>query len=285
MTAQLAHRRLWAPRLVATLAAATLLVLLNFYLFTLTNWTMLHGGQGADWTIFGEAGQRAIRRGALYAAEDNYAFRYSPLLAYLFAVIAPMGALAWRVVHVIAAASLALRWPWLAAAVLASWPFWFDVEAGNLMILVLVLAAWGINGRGWAIAGFLVIALLAPRPLMLPVALWLLWKHPEWRLRFVGLFAIHAVLVGVTGWGPAWMGALVASSTEMGSALNFGPSRLIGVAWVPIGLCLAAFLTWRGRLGFASLAASSYWLPYYFLMLFLEFPGVRERDPVERTDR
>ena len=36
------------------------------------------------------------------------------------------------------------------------------------------------------------------------------------------------------------------------------------------GLALAVWLTWQGRLGFASLAASPYWLPHYLLMGLLE---------------
>lgn len=261
--------------LVVPLVGLALLATLNVMLLTLTDWTMLRGGAGADWTIFGEAGQRAIRGGALYASEDNYAFRYSPLLAYLFELIAPIGPLAWRALHVVAALSLGWRSPWLAFAVLVSWPFWFDVEAGNLMIFVLVLSVWALAGRSWAIGGYLLLTLLAPRPLMLPLAALLLLTKPEWRLRFVGLFIVHSILVLATGWGPAWIGALVGSSTEIGSMLNYGPSRLIGVAWVPIGLVLAAVLTWRRRLGLASLAASPYWLPYYFLMLFLEAPSTR----------
>jgi len=114
---------------------------------------------------------------------------------------------------------------------------------------------------------------------MLPVAVWLLWTHAEWRWRFVALFVAHGVVVLLTGWAPAWIGALVASSSEMGSILNYGPSRLIGAAWIPIGLILAAILTWRRRLGLASLAASPYWLPYYFLMLFLEAPSSRPDAP------
>jgi hypothetical protein len=39
---------------------------------------------------------------------------------------------------------------------------------------------------------------------------------------------------------------------------------------VPIGLTLAAWLTWRGKLGLASLAASPYWLLHYFLILMLD---------------
>ena len=56
----------------------------------------------------------------------------------------------------------------------------------------------------------------------------------------------------------------------IGIPFDVGPSRLIGSLWVPIGLVLAAVLTWRGRLGWASLAASPYWLPYYLMMPFLE---------------
>ena len=267
-----------SPRVLLAVVAATLLVLLNFYLFTLTDWTMLRGGSGADWTIFGEAGRRAVEGGALYAVEDNYAFRYSPVLAYLFWAIVPMGALAWRVLHVAAVGALALHDRRLALVTILSWPFWFDVEAGNLMTFVFVLAAFALAGRRWAIAAYLVAAVLVPRPLMLPIAIWLLWQHREWRWPFAALFVVHALVVAVTGWGPAWIGSLAASSAEIESVLNFGPSRLIGWWWIPIGLTAAIILTWRGRLGWASLAASPYWLPYYFLMPLLELRRESRRD-------
>ena len=89
---------------------------------------------------------------------------------------------------------------------------------------------------------------------------------------------MHALVVVVTGWGPAWIGSLAASSAEIESVLNFGPSRLIGWWWIPIGLTAAIILTWRGRLGWASLAASPYWLPYYFLMPLLELRRESRRD-------
>ena len=60
------------------------------------------------------------------------------------------------------------------------------------------------------------------------------------------------------------------------SDYNYGPSRFIGLLWIPIGVALAVLLTWRGRLGLASLAISPYWLPYYFLMLLLEFAPARQ---------
>jgi hypothetical protein len=259
-----------STRSVAGAAAGILLLILNFYLFSRTDWTMLRGGSGADWTIFGEAGRRALHGGALYASEDNYAFRYSPLLAYFFAAISPIGALAWRLLHVATVGALAFADRRLALITVIAWPFWFDVEAGNLTTFVFVIAAFALSGRRWAIGAYLLATLLIPRPLMLPVAAWLLWQRPEWRLPFIAMFAAHAVAILVTGWGPHWIAALADSSTEMGSALNFGPSRIIGWVWVPIGLFLATVLTIRGRLGLAALAASPYWLPYYFLFPLLE---------------
>ena len=268
---QLAETRRLAltPRRAVGIACAIVVVALNFYLFTLTNWTMLHGGPGADWLNFTQAGDRVLS-GGLYVSSGTYAYRYSPLLAYLFSAISLIGPWAWRGLHLLAA--LAMPGRWLKVAVLLSWPFWFDVEAGNLVVFTLLLAAWALRGRAWAIGGFLVLSLLIPRPLMLPVLAWLLWKHQEWWLPFAALFVGHAVVVAATGWGPEWIGMLISSSTQVNSILNFGPSRLIGLAWLPIGLAIAGVLAWRGRLGLASVAASPYWLPYYFLFLFLEWP-------------
>ena len=51
--------------------------------------------------------------------------------------------------------------------------------------------------------------------------------------------------------------------------------------WLLIGVPLATWLTVKGRPGFASLAASPYWLPYYLLFLLLELPRSRVKRPVE----
>ena len=173
------------PRRAVGIACAIVVAALNFYLFTLTNWTMLHGGPGADWLNFTQAGDRVVS-GGLYASSGTYAYRYSPLLAYLFSAIGLIGPWAWRGLHLLAA--LAMPGRWLKVAVLLSWPFWFDVEAGNLVVFTLLLAAWALRGRAWAISGFLVMSLLIPRPLMLPVLAWLLWRHREWWLPFAALF-------------------------------------------------------------------------------------------------
>ncbi len=73
-----------------------------------------------------------------------------------------------------------------------------------------------------------------------------------------------------TGHGGDWLLSLRQTGQELGSIEDLGPALLIGVWWVPIGLALGAWLTVKGRLGLASIAASPYWLPYYLLMGLLE---------------
>jgi hypothetical protein len=116
---------------------------------------------------------------------------------------------------------------------------------------------------------------------MLPVAAWLLWKRPEWRLPFVAAFAAHAGAVFAMGWSADWLRALLAAGGDVAIPSNVGPSRFVGIIpWLCIGLPLAIWLTIKGRVGFASLAASPYWLPYYLLMPLLEIlrlPGPKDR--------
>jgi len=244
-----------------------ILLVANLLILRATDWTMLTATPGADWQIFVESSRRAFD-GDLYAVEADYAYRYSPFVAYAFTIVQHIGPDAWRIAHVAALGLIPDRR--IAVAALISWPFWFDLAAGNVMTFVLVMGAAALAGSRWGIAGFLAMSLLIPRPLMIPIMVWLLWKHPQWRPRFAVMFAVHAVAVGLTGWAGPWLSALIGSGAEMDSVLNFGPSRIIGALWLPIGALLATVLTWRGQLGWASLAASPYWLPYYFLMPLLE---------------
>jgi hypothetical protein len=223
---------------------------------------ILSGSASADWRIYVEASQR-VSAGGLYEVTDIYAFRASPFLALAFAVLAPMGPTIWRLLHLVAAAAMP-TWP-LRLAVLVAWPFWFDVQHGNLLTFVLLAAAWALRGSRIAGVIYLGLALLMPRPLFLPIAAWLLWQRRDLRLPFVAMFVAHTAAVLVSGWSGAWLQQLFSSVDEVSSIWNLGPSRLIGLWWMVIGLPLAIWLTLRGRVGLASLAASPYLLPYYLL--------------------
>jgi hypothetical protein len=224
-----------------------------------------------DWENFVEAAAR-FGQGDLYEIEYPYAFRWSPVAAWILGVVTLIPLWLWQILHV-AVLPLLRSW-WLVAACLVTYPLWFDIQTGNIMIFVAVAGFWAIRENRVATALFLGLTVLVPRPLMLPLAAWILWYRPAWRMPFILFLAAHTMLVVVMGYGPEWISALLTVETEFASDFNFGPSQFIGLAWVPIGIGLAAWLTWRNRLGVASLAVSPYWLPYYFLVLLLEFGSI-----------
>jgi hypothetical protein len=154
---------------------------------------------------------------------------------------------------------------------LVSYPFWYDVNTGNLMVFVVLAAAWAFRGSATATGIYLGLCLLVPRPIMLPLLAWLLWQRPAWRWPFVGMVALVLLTAAPTGYLPDWIGSLVGSGvTEVANDFNLSPSRFVGVAWLVVGVPLAAWLTVRGRLGWASMAISPYLLPYWVQMLGLE---------------
>ena len=255
----------WRVVLVALAVAAVATP--NAYLVARSIGITLSGSPVVDWHHFVEAGRR-VHDGGLYDITFDYGFRYSPVLAIAFGFITPIGELVWRLLHVAAALALP-TWP-MRLLTLVSWPFWFDVEAGNVIVFVLLAGAWALRGNRAAIAAFFLMAVLMPRPLMLPIVAWLLWRHPEWRIPFVAVLTVHALAVWATGWGAEWIGVLLGSADEVGSPLNVGPSRFIGLVWAVVAVPCAAWLTWRGRVGWASLLSAPYWLPYYLMMPVLE---------------
>jgi len=226
-----------------------------------------------DWDNYLEAARR-FPLGTLYDWHYPYAYHYAPQVAPMLGAVSSLGLVAWRVAHFAALALLPSRR--LALLLLVSYPFWFDVVTGNLMVFVLLAAAWALRGNGWATAVYLALCVLLPRPIMVPLLGWILWQRPAWRLPFVGIAAVGLLSALPTGYLPAWIGSLFRSGAdEIANDFNLSPSRFLGPAWLIIGLPLAGWLTSRGRLGWASMAVSPYLLPYYVQMLGLELlrPG------------
>ena len=259
---------------VALYAFVAIAVALNLLGVGAIIWLMAQGQNGQDWNFYVEAGRRAWAGLPVYEWSASYEFRYSPLMAYFFGILAPIGVLGWRIVSLASLLVLPRR---LALVAAASIPLWLDLYAGNVLTIIFVLAACAIAGKRWAIGGYLVATALIPRPLMLPIAAWLLWKYPAWRLPFACFITVHVLALLLLD-GDGWLRTFIEGRSDFMSHFDFGPARVIGVVWVPIGLALAGWLTWKGRLGYASLAASPYWLPYYPLMLLLELRP-RDRKP------
>jgi hypothetical protein len=288
VTARANLREAWLRFNAWTLPIRALFVVVataNFVLLAITIRGFFVGGAGYDWLIYLEAGRRVLS-GELFEWSGAYAWSYSPLLAYGFAFLAPIGIAGWSLLHFGALAFLPARR--LAVLGLISWPFWVDLYNGNTMTFVFVAAAAALGGSSVGTFAYLGLCALMPRPLMLPLLVWILWRRPAWRLRFVLVAIVSLAGAFATGFLPSWVGALLGVGDAVAvSSRDIGPSAVIGPAWVAVGALLAAILTVRGRLGWASLAASPYWLPQYLLMLLLEMVPLdrvqmrSERRPLE----
>lgn len=227
-------------------------------------------GESFDWWTFEIAASRSpatIYEWGLpspYAGEP-YSYRYGPLFAYLMTPITALGLWVWRLLHLAALLLLPRR---LALITLVFAPFWYDVLNANVMTFVFVAAWFAIQGNRWGTLAFFALLVMVPRPLMLPIAAWIVWQRPEWRLPAAGFAVIGLLTLAWPGFLPALVnsGELAAISDKLWEP---------GLWWFAIGLPLAGWLTWKGRVGLASLAVSPYILPHYFLMLLLELRNNR----------
>lgn len=257
------RRLVWYPAIV--LASFSLAMAINNVV------AMLRGSDPIDWFAYWQASIR-VHEGGLYEDSDAgyYHYRYSPVLAYGTGFLGTIGIWGWRALHVVAA--LALPTWGMRIVTLLSWPFWFDVSAGNVMMFVALAAVWAQRGSRIGVLAFLVLALLIPRPLMVPLVVWILWRQPQWRIPFAVLFGAHAIAVIASGWADEWaMRLLAAGPEELTSEFNYAPSRLIGNLWLIAAAPAAVWLTGKGWIGAASVMAAPYWLPYYWLMLLLDW--------------
>jgi len=262
-------------RFVATRTALGVLIVLNLryvYAQMLGDW-----GQLGDWQLWMDAGRRMAAGSSPYvpAVSSVSDFRWSPLAALLAVPVSYIGVTGSYLLHF---AVLGLLRDWrLILLTAVSWPFWVDLRTGNLLTFAFVLAVVALRGSRFATAMYLGLFLLVPRPVMAPVALWLLWQRSETRIPFVLAGLAELGIVAAMGELRPWVGALLVSPGDVTNPINYAPSRLIGLAWSLVALPLAALAFFRGRLGLASLAASPYVFPYYLLFAFLELPFLRER--------
>ncbi len=244
---------------------------------TLFWWGLIVDGSVAfDWRIFVEAGNRAWAHSPdLYEITPTYSFRHSPLLAYLMPTIAWIGTIGIRLITV-AAAFVMPTWPMRLLA-LASWPFAMDMQHGALITVLVLAAAWALRGSLPAGIAFIALALLSPRPLMIPVVAFLLWRQPSMRMPAIVMTVASGFGVLATGYATDWLAVLTSRGLDPYNALlNVSPTRIIGSWWIPLGLVAAAWLTYRGRPGLAALAISPYVLPHYLLFGLLDLDRSRQ---------
>ncbi len=242
-----------------------LLVYWNFAGLLYTIEALPHAGSIGDWFYWGWVDP-----------SQPYAFewvRWSPPAVALMGFLHPWALWPVIIAHV---AVLAFLRDWrVIVIVLLAWPFWEDALNGGITTFAFVAGWTALEGSTFGVAAFVLLAVLVPRPLMLPMLAWLAWHRSlARRLIALGAFSVVAISLAMNQLGP-WLHRLV----EVGASttFNLAPSAWIGGWWVLLGLPLAAWLTMRGRLGLASLAASPYVHVYYlgFALLELRNNGVR----------
>lgn len=210
-----------------------------------------------------------MAEGTLY--DQSHWSVWSPPMNWLLAfIVVPLGYAVWWAAHLIAVVTLR-DWVLIGLTFL-SVPFWADAMNGQTVTFALVAGVWAFRGSRIGTLAFLALAVLIPRPLIVPLTVWLLWREPWTRLPFLG---IGLVVVGVSflsGDMLPWFGNLLAlGGANYGHFANLSPTKLIGAAWLIVGVPLAAWLTVKGRVGLAGLAVSPYVLPFYLLILLWEW--------------
>ena len=251
-------------------------------------------GVRGDWAFdftccYQQAGQRLLEDPAsLYAWSETYTYRYSPWAAVPFALLAPLteaqAVLAWLLLKI---AVLGVLAAWFARTQPSNWrvpamlavlffpPVWHDLVLGNVSVftlgVLLALLRWEARAGGVA---FGLLLLLAPKPHLVPVGLWLLVRRP--RAAIAALLVLAAGLLGgvaLFGIGPwlAYLGTFAEPLAREFTA-NVGFSGLLpGPLGVGLGVAGAVVLLAMAfrrddRVGFGISIASGVLLgPYTFI--------------------
>ena len=230
-----------------------------------------------DWDLW-EAIPHGLATGTLYELDTVNPYVWSPVLAPVQAVIGLTGV--WPAAVVTIGLVLLARDPWFIGAMYSSLMFWPTAMSGSVVFVLAIVAGFlGMRGsRAWALV-FLAIAVMAPRPLFMPLAVWLLWKMPEVRLPFAWVFAVHAAIVLASGYAFDWVAAMLRYGGSPG--FDMGPTAFIEW-WLIVGVPLGLWLTWKGHPGWAGLAVSPYTIHGYVLMPLVELRLGLRRSEADR---
>ena len=286
-------RRTVAETLRRAWLADNSLVLLAAVAFLLADAVIVliaaRGDFAIDFTCcYQQAGQRLLDDpSSLYAWTDTYTFRYSPWAALLFTPLAPLSepatVWAWLALKVGVVVALAVavsrRWPGAMAPLAAGMvlffpPIWHDLALGNVSVFtVAVLWLLLVRSNGVGGVAFGLLLLLAPKPHLLPIALWLAFRRPRDAVAAVATLGL-GVAAGILVFGPdRWLEWLGTFREPLGREFtaNIGFSGPLGPWGVGVGVVAAvvigaAALVRRGDIGLGLSVVSGILLgPYTFI--------------------
>jgi len=259
---QLGRQWAWPVVAIAALAPINLMAL---QILSGSSWV----GLAPDFHQYSDAADRLFAGEPLYGPE--WLWRYSPAAIPTLWPGLATGLIGWTLLH-LAAVVLVRPW-WLAILFAVSWPFWVDVVAANTATFVVVAGIAAMRGSRAATYAYWWLTLVIPRPVQLPLAIYLAWRRRDLWPGLGVLIGVNVAVVLVVGQGPEWISYLLARGGEnTAAAFNIHPAADLGATWLIIGVPLAAVLTWRGWPGLAGVVLSPSLLAQYLLMLFVP-PG------------
>jgi hypothetical protein len=252
-------------RIWLTVAALAVLAPLNFVGIAILADSQ-QVGVAPDYQQYVDAFDRFVAGQPLHG--PDWQWRYSPVALLTLGPAIAAGLGAWSVLHLVAL--LAIR-PWrLAVLVGLSWPFWVDVVSGNTVTFVAVAAIAAMAGSRIGAYTYWWLTLIIPRPVQVPLLVFLAWRRPELRRAFLLLTGLNVVLLLLVGQGPEWIDYLLQRGAEnTGAVFNLHPAADLGAWWLVIGAPASILLTVRGWPGLAGVVLSPSLLAQYLLMAFV----------------
>lgn len=223
-----------------------------------------------DWNIWLQVPSRLAELRLYDHSDPAYTWAWSPLAAWLIAVVVlPMGPMVWAALH-LAAVPLLREWR-LIAFVGLSYPFWMDTLMANTFAFSALTGYAALRGSRWAAVAYLVLLVLMPRPVQVPLAALLLWRDRSLWLPLAAIAAVGIVTTVGSGYTADWLRALVGLGAHYPSLeFNLSPTRILGPAWLIVGTPLGLWLTIRNHPGWAGLVLTPYLVPQYLLSLLWE---------------
>ena len=239
-------------------------------------------GAGFDFQIWEQVPER-MATGRLYDAEPGYGYVFAPGMAWILAAVVSLGYPVWLLLH--AAVLPLLSGRWVIVMTLLFTGFWWDTIIGNTVVFMFAAGAVALRGSTPGAIVYFSLFVLMPRAVHAPLAIWLAWKRPTLRLAFAGIAAVGVVTTIASGYAYEWfIELLVFGSVAQETEGNFSPTRLVGAAWLVVGVPLGVHLTMKGKVGMAGLAMSPYFGASYLLGLLWDAPFMPRQAPTAGRD-
>ena len=263
------------PRLVDHRVLALVCVVLTVAAVAYSAW------DSVDLAVYVEAGRRFAAGLSPYGfalPPIGALFRYSPVFAAGMAPLSglpfPLVAAGWRLLEVGLLALSVRGLGWLGVAIVVNPLVVLDLSVGNVGTLFLATMIMVVRWPSVrTVTAFALLVLLIPKPTLLPVLAWGLWRVRASWVPVAGVGVAGLVMVLLV---PDFGHAILTGDRIVGMLQNlaFVPPWIVGILMASSVALTVASVRWPRLLGPASVLASPYYFSYSLVPLLLALvPG------------